>query len=173
MLSPIALYSGAGKHLRTQQNASKRRKTPQNAVKYCKTPQNAAKCSKCSRGRRQFALTPGCGYLFQPQANNRKSVKQKISSLRCFKGENIIITFIISYFEAIFPKWKNIQILTCFMFISISQRKRSLPLRCFKGKNIIIVLIISYLWQFFQNGKISRYSHVLCAFQFHDQIKGG
>jgi hypothetical protein len=50
--------------------------------------------------------------------------------------------------------------------------KRSLPLRCFKGKNIIIVLIISYLWQFFQNGKISRNSHVLCAFQFHDQIKG-
>ena len=45
MLSPIALYSGAGKHLRTQQNASKRRKTPQNAVKYCKTPQNAAKRS--------------------------------------------------------------------------------------------------------------------------------
>ena len=75
--------------------------------------------------------------------------------LRCFKGENIINTFIISYFEAIFPKWKNIQILTCFMFISISQRKRSLPLRCFKGKNIIIVLIIYYLWQFFQNGKIS------------------
>ena len=50
--------------------------------------------------------------------------------------------------------------------------KRTLPLRCFKGKNIIIVLIISYVWQFFQNGKISRNSHVLCAFQFHDQIKG-
>ena len=65
------------------------------------------------------------------------------------------------------------QSVTCFMFISISQRKRSLPLRCFKGKNIIIVLIISYLSQFFQNGKISRYSHVLCTFQFHDQIKGG
>ena len=51
--------------------------------------------------------------------------------------------------------------------------KRSLPLRCFKGKNIIIVLIISFLWQFFQNGKISRYSHVLCSLQYHDQIKGG
>jgi hypothetical protein len=57
--------------------------------------------------------------------------------------------------------------------IEYSFSKRSLPLRCFKGKNIIIVLIISFLWQFFQNGKISRYSHVLCSLQYHDQIKGG
>ena len=55
MLSPITVYSGTGKHLRTQQNASKRHKTTQNAVKCCKTPQNAAKRSKCSRGLRQFA----------------------------------------------------------------------------------------------------------------------
>ena len=34
------------------------------------------------------------------------------------------------------------------------------------------MLIISYLWQFFQNGKISRFSHVLCSLQFHDQIQG-
>jgi len=41
-------------------------------------------------------------------------------------------------------------------------------LRCFKGENIVITFIISYLWQFFQIGKISRYSHVLCSFQFHN-----
>ena len=47
--------------------------------------------------------------------------------------------------------------------------KRSLPLRCFKGENIIITFIITYLWQFFQNGKISTYSFVLCSFQFHKE----
>ena len=51
--------------------------------------------------------------------------------------------------------------------------KRSLTLRCFKCENIVIVVIISYSWQFFQNGKITRYSHVLCSFQLHDQIMGG
>jgi len=51
--------------------------------------------------------------------------------------------------------------------------KRSLPLRCFKGENIVVTFIISYLWQFFQNGKISRYSHLLCSFKFHNRNKGG
>ena len=51
--------------------------------------------------------------------------------------------------------------------------KRSLTLRCFKGEIIVIVVIISYSWQFFQNGKITRYSHVICSFQLHDQIMEG
>ena len=62
-----------------------------------------------------------------------------------------------------------IAIRTCYSALNWkSVSKRSLPLRCFKGENIGITFIISYLWQFFQNGKISRYSHVLCSFQFHN-----
>ncbi len=78
MLSHIAVYSSAGKHLKTPQNAVKRSKTQQTAAKRCEMPQNAAKRrnssqnaanalkviayllqnptnrSKCTRGRRQF-----------------------------------------------------------------------------------------------------------------------
>jgi len=43
----------------------------------------------------------------------------------------------------------------------------------FKGENIVITFIISYSWQFFQNGKMSKFSHVLSLFQFHKQNKGG
>ena len=43
MLSRIAVYSGAGKYLKTPYKASKRSKMPQNAVKCRKTPQFAAK----------------------------------------------------------------------------------------------------------------------------------
>ena len=49
MLSPIAVYSGAGKYLKTPQNTSKRSKTPQNAVKCRKTPQILQIGDKSSR----------------------------------------------------------------------------------------------------------------------------
>ena len=75
-------------------------------------------------------------------------------------------------------RWSRIAMRTCFSALTVPVlenlfSKRSLTLRCFKGENIVIVVIISYLWQFFQNGKITRYSHVLCSFQLHDQIIGG
>ena len=75
-------------------------------------------------------------------------------------------------------RWSCIAMRTCFSALTVPVlenlfSKRSLTLRCFKGENIVIVVIISYSWQFFQNGKITRYSHVLCSFQLHDQIMGG
>jgi len=74
--------------------------------------------------------------------------------------------------------WSHLAMRTCYSALTVPLienpfSKRSLPLRCFKGENIVIMLIISYSWQFFHNGKIPRYSHVLCSFQFHGQIKRG
>ncbi len=71
-------------------------------------------------------------------------------------------------------RWSRIAMRTCFSALTVPVlenlfSKRSLTLRCFKGEIIVIVVIISYSWQFFQNGKITRYSHVLCSFQRHDQ----
>jgi len=76
-------------------------------------------------------------------------------------------------------RWSRIAMWTCYSALTVPvlenlfSKQSSLTLRCFKGENIVIVVIISYLWQFFQNGKITRYSHVLCSFQLHDQIMGG
>jgi len=89
----------------------------------------------------------------------------------CDGSENIINSWLWIFISAI-AMWTCYSALTVPLIENLFS-KRSLPLRCFKGENIVITVIISYLWQFFQNGKISRYSHVLCSFQFHNQDKGG